>query len=133
MPCSGHSSGTGVPAYEKILLLYPVIFRPAQITITVNADLNQELRDYAILYRTTYGEAESAAELIPFMLEAFLDSDCAFARRARRVCWRRAPANRRVVPGPRALAKGGKLHPVYRIYVPEALLPADMDGDASHA
>ena len=29
--------------------------------------------------------------------------------------------------GPRALAKGGKLHPVYRIYVPEALLPADMD------
>ena len=35
--------------------------------------------------------------------------------------------------GPRALAKGGKLHPVYRIYVPEALLPADMDEDASHA
>ena len=35
--------------------------------------------------------------------------------------------------GPRALVKGGKLHPVYRIYVPEALLPADMDEDASHA
>lgn len=35
--------------------------------------------------------------------------------------------------GPRALAKGGKLHPVYRIYVPETLLPADMDEDASHA
>ena len=35
--------------------------------------------------------------------------------------------------GPRALAKGGKLHPVYRIYVPEALLPADGDEDASHA
>ena len=35
--------------------------------------------------------------------------------------------------GPRALVKGGKLHPVYRIYVPEALLPTDMDEDASHA
>lgn len=53
---------------------------PAKITITVNADLNQALRDYAILYRATYGEAESVAELIPFMLEAFLDSDRAFAK-----------------------------------------------------
>jgi len=35
--------------------------------------------------------------------------------------------------GPRALVKGGKLHPVYRIYVPKAFLPADMDEDASHA
>lgn len=53
---------------------------PAKITITVNADLNQALRDYAALYRATYGEAETVAELIPFMLEAFLDSDRAFAR-----------------------------------------------------
>ena len=53
---------------------------PAKITITVNAGLNRALRDYAILYHATYGEAESVAELIPFMLEAFLDSDRAFAR-----------------------------------------------------
>lgn len=53
---------------------------PAKITITVGADLNQALRDYATLYRATYGEAESVAELIPFMLEAFLDSDRAFAK-----------------------------------------------------
>ena len=53
---------------------------PAKIPITVNADLNQALRDYATLYRATYGEAESVAELIPFMLEAFLDSDRAFAK-----------------------------------------------------
>ena len=53
---------------------------PAKITITVNADLNQALRDYATLYRATYGEAESVAELIPFMLEAFLNSDRAFAK-----------------------------------------------------
>ncbi|GIL03461.1 MAG: hypothetical protein BroJett030_33600 [Alphaproteobacteria bacterium] len=53
---------------------------PAKITITVNADLNQALQDYAALYRATYGEAETVAELIPFMLEAFLDSDRAFAK-----------------------------------------------------
>lgn len=53
---------------------------PAKITITVAADLNQALRDYATLYRATYGEAESVVELIPFMLEAFLDSDRAFAK-----------------------------------------------------
>lgn len=53
---------------------------PAKITITVGAELNQALRDYATLYRATYGEAESVAELIPFMLEAFLDGDRAFAK-----------------------------------------------------
>lgn len=53
---------------------------PAKITITVSAELNQALRDYSILYRAAYGESESVAELIPFMLEAFLESDRAFAR-----------------------------------------------------
>ncbi|WP_420404252.1 DUF2274 domain-containing protein [Nisaea sp.] len=53
---------------------------PAKITVTVGAELNLALRDYATLYRATYGEAESVAELIPFMLEAFLDSDRAFAK-----------------------------------------------------
>ena len=35
--------------------------------------------------------------------------------------------------GPRALVEGGKLHPTYHIYVPEALVferPAVADGDA---
>lgn len=53
---------------------------PVKINISVGAELNQALRDYATLYRATYGEAESVAELIPFMLEAFLDSDRAFAK-----------------------------------------------------
>lgn len=30
--------------------------------------------------------------------------------------------------GPRALAEGGKLHPVYRIYVPEELVPPSEEG-----
>lgn len=53
---------------------------PVKITVAVSPDLNQALRDYAALYRATYGEAESVADLIPFMLEAFLDGDRAFGR-----------------------------------------------------
>lgn len=53
---------------------------PVKITITVSPELNQALRQYAGIYRATYGEAESAAELIPFMLTSFLDSDKGFAK-----------------------------------------------------
>jgi hypothetical protein len=54
--------------------------KPVRLTVTVNADLNRKLRDYATLYRETYGESEAVAELIPFMLEAFLENDRAFVR-----------------------------------------------------
>lgn len=53
---------------------------PSKITITVTAELSQALKDYAALYRQAYGESESVAELIPFMLAEFLESDRAFAR-----------------------------------------------------
>jgi len=53
---------------------------PSKITITVSADLNQALHDYAALYRQTYGESETVAELIPFMLAGFLEGDRAFAK-----------------------------------------------------
>jgi hypothetical protein len=53
---------------------------PAKITITVSSDLNRALNEYAEIYRATYGEAETVAELIPFMLDAFLDSDRGFAK-----------------------------------------------------
>jgi len=53
---------------------------PTRITITVNADLSQALCDYQRLYAATYGASEKVADLIPFMLEAFLDSDRAFAK-----------------------------------------------------
>jgi hypothetical protein len=53
---------------------------PVKIAITVSPDLNQALRDYASIYRATYGEAESVADLIPFMLGAFLESDRGFAK-----------------------------------------------------
>ncbi|MCF3947816.1 DUF2274 domain-containing protein [Acidiphilium iwatense] len=53
---------------------------PVKITITVSPELNQALRQYAEIYRATYGAAESVADLIPFMLGAFLDSDKGFAK-----------------------------------------------------
>lgn len=53
---------------------------PVKITITVKPELNKALCDYAAAYRATYGEAESVAEIIPYMLEAFLDSDRVFAK-----------------------------------------------------
>ncbi|MET3591824.1 hypothetical protein ABID26_001208 [Mesorhizobium shonense] len=53
---------------------------PSKITITVSADLSQALNDYAALYRQTYGESETVAELIPFILSEFLESDRAFAK-----------------------------------------------------
>lgn len=53
---------------------------PVRITITVKPELNAALRDYAALYRAAYGETESVAELIPFMLETFLAGDRGFAK-----------------------------------------------------
>lgn len=53
---------------------------PSKITITVSADLSQALQDYAALYRQAYGESETVAELIPFMLAGFLEGDRAFAK-----------------------------------------------------
>jgi hypothetical protein len=39
---------------------------PVKIAITVMPELHQALRQYAGIYRATYGESESVAELIPF-------------------------------------------------------------------
>ena len=53
---------------------------PVKLTITVPPDLAQALREYAAVYRVTYREAESVAELIPFMLARFLEGDRGFAK-----------------------------------------------------
>jgi len=53
---------------------------PVKITFTASADLNQILGQYADMYRVAYGVAEPVQELIPFMLEAFLESDREFAK-----------------------------------------------------
>ncbi len=52
-----------------------------KIAITVTPDLDAALRDYLGLYRSTYGDnATTVADLIPAMLENFLNSDRTFSR-----------------------------------------------------
>jgi hypothetical protein len=58
---------------------------PVKVTITVQPDLAQALREYAAVYRATYGEAESVEDLVPFMLASFLESDREFARARKEV------------------------------------------------
>lgn len=58
---------------------------PVKMTITVRPDLAQALREYAAIYQATYGEAESVAELIPFMLASFLECDRGFAKARKEV------------------------------------------------
>jgi hypothetical protein len=53
---------------------------PTKITFTASAELNQALGQYAEMYRAAYGQLEPVAELIPFMLQSFLESDREFAR-----------------------------------------------------
>lgn len=53
---------------------------PSKITITVAPDLKAALDDYAEIYRRTYGQKETVAELIPFMLESFVGADAGFKR-----------------------------------------------------
>lgn len=53
---------------------------PVKLTISVSPALNQALTDYAALYAATYGSSESVGDLIPFMLQSFLDGDRSFSR-----------------------------------------------------
>jgi len=53
---------------------------PVKLTITMSAQLGAALQDYAKAYEKTYGAGESVANLVPYMLEAFLEADRGFAR-----------------------------------------------------
>lgn len=56
---------------------------PVKITINVSPALQQALSAYAEFYRAVYGEAEPVTELIPAMLQSFIDGDRDFLRRQR--------------------------------------------------
>jgi hypothetical protein len=64
---------------------------PVKLTTTLMPNLAARLRDYADFYAETYGTREEVADLVPFMLEAFLDGDADF-RRASRGGNRREPS-----------------------------------------
>ncbi len=51
-----------------------------KITFTASAQLNELLEHYASLYERTYGKQETIADLIPFILEAFITSDAGFRK-----------------------------------------------------
>ncbi len=53
---------------------------PVKITFTASPELKSALNDYAELYRCAYGQKESVADLIPFMLDAFMNADQGFRR-----------------------------------------------------
>ena len=57
---------------------------PVKLTITVGAELNQMLKEYADAYQAAYGTTEQVADLIPFMLEAFVQGDKSFVRNGKR-------------------------------------------------
>ena len=53
---------------------------PVKINVVVSPELNANLHDYADLYQEIYGRSEPVNELIPYILQSFLDSDRGFAK-----------------------------------------------------
>ncbi|HIC82161.1 MAG TPA: DUF2274 domain-containing protein [Kiloniellaceae bacterium] len=51
-----------------------------KIAFTASPELKAALNDYAEVYRRSYGQKEGVAELIPFMLEAFMNADPGFKK-----------------------------------------------------
>jgi len=62
----------------------------AKITVLVSPELKKALDDYAAVYASTYGQNETVAELVPYMLDAFLLGDGKF-REARKSLSGEAP------------------------------------------
>lgn len=56
---------------------------PVRVTLALSPELHRALTDYARLYHEAYGQEESLADLLPFMLQSFLDGDRSFARARR--------------------------------------------------
>ena len=53
---------------------------PVKLTITINPDLAERLADYAAAYQEAYGRSETVADLIPFILDAFISNDRGFVK-----------------------------------------------------
>ncbi len=63
-----------------------------KISFTASPALKAALNDYAQIYRRAYGQKEGVPELIPFMLEAFINADPGFKRARRELEGSRAPS-----------------------------------------
>jgi hypothetical protein len=58
--------------------------KPVKMSIIVNPVLSQKLGAYAEAYKKAYGDEEEVEELIPYMLEQFLEGDRSFKGTRRR-------------------------------------------------
>ena len=56
---------------------------PVKMAIQISPDLDRKLQAYAGAYKEAYGQEEKVADLVPFMLEQFLDGDRKFAKQSR--------------------------------------------------
>ena len=54
--------------------------KPVKLVVQILPELESALNDYAAAYENAYGKKESIADLVPHMLDCFLDSDRGFAR-----------------------------------------------------
>jgi hypothetical protein len=59
---------------------------PVKLTVTISPELNRKLVRYTEMYNEAYGNAqpEPTSELVPYMLESFLDNDKDFVRAEKR-------------------------------------------------
>lgn len=55
--------------------------KPVRIAITVSPNLHQKLGAYAAAYKEAYGEEEKVGDLVPYILEQFLEGDRQFKGR----------------------------------------------------
>ncbi len=53
---------------------------PVKLTILVPPELNEALNEYAAACQAAYGASAPVAELVPFMLASFIESDREFTR-----------------------------------------------------
>ena len=79
---------------------------PVKLTTALMPNLAARLREYADFYAETYGTREEVADLVPFMLDAFLDGDADFRRASRAGGVKESPDAAPPNSGDRRLRKG---------------------------
>jgi hypothetical protein len=67
---------------------------PVKIAISITPSLHADLLDYAGVYAAAYGEEAQVADLVPFMLAAFVEGDRAFQQARRGLAASREGASR---------------------------------------
>ena len=69
----------GLSAMADLKLMRLPDRTPVRLILNLSPELNQALHDYARAYAVQYGKEEPVSELVPAMLQAFVDSDREFA------------------------------------------------------